>query len=188
VYPAVLDADGPADEETDTVRKKSMLHRAKAFVQGLTGVSRYYIDRFLRDDRPVVDEFVDEMDGDAGGEHTSGQRIAHRIRTAERGQQRRMDVDDPIGPPIEERGGQDAHEAGEDDEVSAGRGDGVSEACLPARTVAPVEEDSVRRDARLTGTLERRCVGDVAEDSDEFGSYLATFDRCDERNEVASSA
>ncbi len=186
MHPATFDPDGPASEEIDAVREQSMLDGAQTFVQGRAGVTGQDIDRLLRDDRPVIDELVDEMHGDPGAVDPGGQRVSHRVGAAEGRQQRRMDVDDTVRPTVEECCGQDAHEAGEHDEVGAGRGDGVSEARLPACTIGPVERDGMRRDACLAGTLEGRCVVYVAEHSDEFSGDLASADRCDERDEVAA--
>jgi hypothetical protein len=55
---------------------------------GLARVIGLDVDGLLREDRPVVDELVDEVDRHPGDEHTGGERVPDRVRAAERGQQR----------------------------------------------------------------------------------------------------
>ena len=53
-------------------------------------------DRSLEDDRAVVDALIDEMNGRAGDPHAVLDRLTLRVQPFERGQQRRMDVDDAL--------------------------------------------------------------------------------------------
>ena len=57
------------------------------------------------------------MHGAAVYAHAGFERAAVRVESRERGQQRRMDVDQPPGVTLDERIGEYAHETGEHDEV-----------------------------------------------------------------------
>ena len=58
---------------------------------------------------------VDAVDRHPGGRHAGGQRVAHRVRAGEVGQQRGMGVDDPEAADHGRR--QHPHEAGQHDQV-----------------------------------------------------------------------
>ena len=78
-------------------------------------------DRHLRDDRPAVEARVDEVNRHAGDLHAVRDRLRRRIDAGERGQQRRVRVDDPQRIAIDEVRREHAHEAGEHDELDAVR-------------------------------------------------------------------
>ena len=63
-----------------------------------------------------VEALVDEVHGDAGRLDARRERVLDRARARELGQQRRVDVDDPLGEAVEERRRQQVHVAGADDE------------------------------------------------------------------------
>ena len=63
-----------------------MLHRLQSSVQRGASVLGQDVHRLLREDRTVVDEFVDQMHGHPGDTDTGCERITHGIRAAERRQ------------------------------------------------------------------------------------------------------
>ena len=54
------------------------------------------LDRALEDDRAGVDPFVDEVDRHAEDLHAVLDRLLDRAHAREGGQQRRVDVEDPV--------------------------------------------------------------------------------------------
>ena len=84
---------------------------------GLDGLRQ--LDRLLEDDRPGVDPLVHEVDGDAEDLDAVVERLLDRAHARERGQQRRMDVDDPQREGGEERRAEQLHVAREHHELDA---------------------------------------------------------------------
>ena len=76
-------------------------------------------DRFLRDDRPVVDLLVDQVHRDPGDLHTPLERIGHRAHPGEGGQERGVQVDDAFGEGGDELGPDDPHVARQREAVDA---------------------------------------------------------------------
>jgi len=77
------------------------------------------LDRGLQHDRPRVHSLVDEVDGDAEDLHAVRERLADRVESRERRQQRRVDVEDAVGEAGQELGPDELHVAGEHDELDA---------------------------------------------------------------------
>ena len=74
-------------------------------------------DRFLHNDRPVVEFFVHEMHGAAGDFHAIGEGLLLRFEARKRGQQRRMDVQNPPRKLLHEPRRQQPHVSGQADQV-----------------------------------------------------------------------
>ena len=77
------------------------------------------LDRALEDDRARVDPFVDEVDRHAEDLHAVLDGLLDRAHAGEGGQQRGVDVEDPVGEARHEAGVEDRHVAGEHDELDA---------------------------------------------------------------------
>ena len=73
----------------------------------------------LQDDRAGVDALVDEVDGHPEDLHAVVDRLLDRAHAREGGQQRRVDVDDPVGEAGHEAGVEERHVAGEHDQLDA---------------------------------------------------------------------
>ena len=104
-------------EPFDHVGIQAALHFLDAFVQGLLGVAVEDGDRLLGEDRPGVDVLGDEVHGRSRHLHPELERVAHRVPTLERRQERGMGVDRPAAVGVDERLRQDRAEAGDGDEV-----------------------------------------------------------------------
>src|SRR5437016_369475 len=76
-------------------------------------------DRLLQNDGPPVHGGVDEVNRAARDFDARGDGIAVGVCPRERGEQRRMDIDDPVRERADERRGNEAHEAREDDQLDA---------------------------------------------------------------------
>ena len=114
------------------------------------GIARVgHRDRALEQDRPGVDALVHEVDRDADDLHAVVDRLLDRPDARERGQQRRVDVDDAVGESRHERGRQQRHVAGQDDELGALR-DAPSR---PSPRRAPCGPRSRRGGRRPSGSL-----------------------------------
>ena len=84
------------------------------------GVARVWrLERALKHDRPGVDALVDEVHGDAEDLDAVLDGLLDRAHAREGGQQRGMDVEDPVGEARHEARVEDRHVAGEDDELDA---------------------------------------------------------------------
>ena len=115
--------------------------------------------------RAVVDALVGhEVDHDAGGRPGALERLVPRpldgARAGEVAGQCRMQVDHPLGEPAEEAHREDAHPAGEHDEVGVEAGDDVGEAgVVVGALLAGVHADVHGGNAGRVGTLECEHVG-----------------------------
>ena len=70
---------------------------------------------------PPSSSGVDEVHGGAGDAHAVLERLPLRVEAGKRRQQRRMDVEDAVRKRVEQRRADEAHEAGETDELDAAR-------------------------------------------------------------------
>ena len=73
----------------------------------------------LRDDGAGVEKFVDEMHRAAAEFHAVFERLALRFQAGKRGQQRRVNIQDASAIGGDEIGREQAHEAGQADQVHA---------------------------------------------------------------------
>ena len=106
----------------------------------------------LGDDRATVERLVDEVDGHAGDPHPVRQRVANGVCARERGQQRRVGVEDAAAECIEHARPDHAHVAGQHDHIGSGTGQHRSEGLVLAAV------DHRRVDARFGGPVERGAV------------------------------
>lgn len=74
-------------------------------------------DGALEDDDPVVEFFVDEVDGAAGDFRSIVEGLALGVEAGKSGQQGGVDVEDAVGEGADEFGGEQAHVTGEAYEV-----------------------------------------------------------------------
>src|SRR5271169_6106881 len=94
-------------------RVEPMLGGKDARRQAPLVVIRVHRYHGLGDDRPGVDFGTHKMHRTTGKAHASSQRLALRMKPGERRQQRGMDIDHTIAPSFDKAGIEDAHEAGE---------------------------------------------------------------------------
>ena len=141
-------------------------------LEGVVGVDR---DGGRGEHGTVVDAFVgDEVDHHAGGGALAGEGLVPRpldgVRAGQLAGQGRVQVDDPVGEPAEEAHREDAHPAGEHDEVGTEAGDDVGEAgVVVGARLAGVAPDVDGRDAGGAGPHEGVGVGLVGDDGGDGG-------------------
>ena len=151
--------------------------RSSSVARGSSG------DRLLREHGPGVEPLVDVVHGHAGRVGAGRDRVADRVRAGERRQERRVDVDDPLGEPAQERLGEEVHVAGEHDELDAVLLEPRRhhEVALLAALVA-VEAERRGRDAGLARADERVRVlavrGDGADRQPVVDAAPAGSSRC----------
>jgi hypothetical protein len=91
-----------------------------AGVQGCGGVVVMHGNGLLGDDGAGIDSLVDKMNGATGHFYTVIEGLFPGFQTGKGGQKRGVDVDDAVGKSAEEFAFEDAHEAGEHDEINLG--------------------------------------------------------------------
>src|SRR5437764_3155472 len=113
-------------------------------------------NRHLADHAAGVDAVIDVVDGHAGRRNSGVQGVDDRLFARELRQERRVDVDDPVGEPLEERLRQQMHVAREDDEVNAAKLEPVGELRVAVRAIrVALEREDARRDAGGARPFER---------------------------------
>ena len=130
---------------------------------GSTGTAR------LNDDRPAVDLGPHEVNRAAGEAHAGLDGPGMGIQPLERGQQRGMNVDQPVVPAFHEFRREHAHEAGEADQLDAACFQRLRQRPFEGspRPVPPVVDDPMGQ-ARLCGPREAVGVCPVGEHQRDF--------------------
>ena len=142
----------------------------------------------------VVDAFVgDEVDHDPGGGALAGERLVPRpfdgVGAGQLTGEGRVQVDDALGEPAEEAHREDAHPAGEHDEVGVEAGDDVGEAgVVLGSRLTGVAPDVDGWDAGAAGPHEGVGRGLVGDDGGDGGREAAVGARIDDRLQVAAIA
>ena len=146
----------PASEVRDRGGQQPVLDRVEPLEERGLGVVLQHRDGLLGHDRAAVEGRVDEMDRDARDGDAGGEGVAHGVQPRERGEQARVDVEDPAGERGEHPRSDEPQVAGEDEHVGLDRGQRVREHLV----VAARDED--RLDPLLRRPVERR-AGAVGE-------------------------
>jgi hypothetical protein len=114
---AAFDADAFEGDLFDGFGVEVPFGLLDAGVEGGGGVVVMHGDGLLGDDGAGIDALIDEMDGAAGDFDAVIEGLFPGFEAGEGGQQGRVDIDDAVGEGAKEFAFQDAHEAGEDDEI-----------------------------------------------------------------------
>ena len=129
-------------------------------------------DGALEDDDAVVDVLVDEVDGAAGDVDAEGQGLLLRVEAGEGREQGRVDVDDAVGEGGDKGWRDDAHVAGEADEVDfvlVEAGDELGVVGGAGLGGAAFGGDGEGGEVEVAGGGEAGCVGAVGEDAGDLG-------------------
>ncbi len=124
---AVLDGVVAAEDAGDGFGVGAVLFEEDAGGEGFGGVVVEDLDGALEDDDAVVDALVDEVDGAAGDFGAEFEGLGLGVETGEAGEQAGVDVEDAVGEGLDEGRGDDAHVAGEADEVDPGAAQALDE-------------------------------------------------------------
>src|SRR5438105_11080936 len=159
-----LDAHATFGEGAHGKRQQLVLLLADARVQRRDIVILAHLDTTLHQDRPAVHFVSDEMDGAARHFDAVLDGLGHGMhRAAERGQQRRMRVQDAAAVGGHELGAEDFIKASQHDQLDAGCPQGFEE--LPLAVGTARGGHAVRhahRDGRPFGAADRRRFGVIA--------------------------
>ena len=146
-------------------------------------------DGSLEDDDAVVQLLIDKMDGAAGDLDAVVEGLLLRVEAGEGREQRGVDVEDAVGEGADEVRREQAHVAGEADELDvmlAESGDDVG-IVLGALAAAGVEGEG--GEAALAGGGEAGSVGHVRDDDSNAGvGDGARADRVGDGEEVGAAA
>ena len=146
-------AGGDAPDDVD---EQAALDGLDAVVQRVLVVPGQHGHALLREDRPAVDAVVDDDDARAGLRDAGRERVAHAVGAGELGQVRRVRVDDPRRPRVDERGGQQPHETAQHHEVGLPDCDLRGELGAPLLAASRTARHGTMngRDAELLGVRE----------------------------------
>ena len=134
---AIFETDSLLEYEAAGFGKESVFNSFDSFVEGVLGIAQVNGNRFLKEDRSVVNLVVDEMDRRAGDLHSVLERVSNAMGAGEGRQQRRMEIDQSTRERIHENRCKYSHEAGRHYEVGTGCTDFVRKGSAPlgARSV-----------------------------------------------------
>ncbi len=135
-----LDRERAGQEQADGARQQPVLDRVDALEERFFGVAGQDRDGLLGDDRAAVERVVDEVDRNARDLDSCGERVAHAVRTGERRQQRRVEVDHPARERGQHRRPRDPHVARQNDQLRRDGRDRLGEDAVfggPGGVIAP---------------------------------------------------
>ena len=164
-----VDADRPRGDQADGLRQQLMLDRMQR-LEDLVGVAGAgQLDRSLENHRARVDAAVDEMDGHAEHLHPVVERLLHGLETRERRQERRVDVDHPLGELGQELVREQLHVAGQHHQLGAALGQPVGDRAIARRAVGvAIGRKRARLYAGGIGASERAGARLVGRNRDEL--------------------
>ena len=121
-------------------------------------------DGALEDDGTVVEVLVDEVDGAAGDFDAVVEGLVLGVEAGEGGQQGGMDVDDAVGEGVDELRREQAHVAGEDDEIDIVTAEAGDDVGVVLGAGAALGEEDFARQAELATDGEAAGRGGVGDD------------------------
>jgi len=184
-HPAVLQFQFALDEPAHRARVEHMLGRQHAPRERGLVVAGQHRHHRLRDDRPVVQFGADEMHRGAGHLATGIDRPAMRVQPRERRQQRRMDVEHPARVARHELRRQDAHEAGQHDQVRRMAVDRLGQRRVECRAVREsLVVEHLGGDAVGLGGHQSTGVGAVADHRNHTAGPVLRLGRAHDRVKV----
>jgi len=143
----------------------------------------------LEDYWTSINAFVDEVDGAAGNLGSVVEGLVLGVEAGEGGEQRGVDVEDAVGKGLDEGGRDDAHVAGEADEVDVVVIEAGDHFGVVVGTFAAGGGDDDGGEAEVSGGGEAGGVFDVGEDYGDFGVQEAMgIDGAVDGEEVRASA
>lgn len=137
--------------------------------EGVFGVVVFHGDDGLEDDGASVEIFVDEMDGAAGEFDTVFEGLALGFEAGERGKERRMDVEDRVGEGGYKIGGEEAHVAGEADQINFVFLENGYDLPIVSFALETFRRNRAVGDVAGFGAVEARGAFAVADDDGDFG-------------------
>ena len=148
-------------------------------------------DRYLplRNDLPVIDFFINIMDGAASHRFAGRESLFPCFEARKFRQKRWMDVNDTPGKRLEHRRVQHAHKAGENHEMNAGVAQYFHKFlfCFWLQTRAKLAGRQIRiRNGKLSRDIKDWCVEHIRNHHTRFRGKVARADVLEDRSAVAS--
>jgi hypothetical protein len=146
-------------------------------------------NRSLHDDRTGIDIFIDEVNRATGDLHAGGNGLRLRIDARKRRQQRRVNVHDAHRILGDELRGQQAHVAGQRDEIGPGVFEHAHDFCFmrcAVRKRAVIDDECGQ--AERSRALDSRRLRPVRDHADDLRIEAAPRDRLVNRFEVRAAA
>ena len=182
------DLVGAGEDARDGFGVGEVLLGEDAGGERLGGVGVEDGDGSLQDDDAVVYVLVDEVDGAAGDPGAEFESLTLGVEAGKRGEQRGVDVEDAIGVRGNKGGGDDAHVAGQADEIGFGFGECGEEGLVAGLGGEAGGGDMVGGDAEVASGLQARGGGFIREDDDDFCLKTAFGDGAVDGEEVGAAA
>ena len=191
--PARVRRDGQrtGERQRHGPREESMLHRPDAVMERGLVVAGHDRHGLLGDDRAAVERGVDEMDRGAADRDPVGERIPHGVSARERGEQRRVRVEDPAREGSQDARADDPHVAGEHDQLDGGRLQRFGEGGIVRGPISWILRDGRGHERRVDPLLGRpveRGTGAIGEDEDDRPAELGAIRRRSQRAQVRARA
>ena len=182
----IRDAGIPVTEVAEVTGFPEALDGLDALVQRRLVVAGEDRDALAHDDRAAVDALVDDDDARAGLGRAGGERVAHGVRAGELGQVGGVGVDEVRRERADDTGRQQAHEAGEHDEVGRVLPDAVQQRGAPRLAVGEVAGgDDEGRDAEALRVGETRRIP-VGPDGDDARGEAGLVRGREQREQVGA--
>ena len=139
-----------------------MLLDEDACRQGFGAVAVENRNRSLQDDRAIVEPGRDEMDRRTGYADAVLERLTLRLEARERGQQRRMNVEDAIGKCLEQPRSNQSHVPSKANQTDFARTKDLDEAAIVCVAVSVVRwHEAYRLDAGFASPFKPRSIGTI---------------------------
>ena len=168
-YAAALDFVTAFEDDSHSFRINLVFLGEDAGGQRVFGVVVLDGDDRLEHDGTGVEIFVDEMDGAAGEFDAVFERLALRFEAGEGGEERRVNVEDAIGEARDEKRGEEAHVAGEADEIDLVLVEDGDDLAVVGFAFEAFAWDGDSGDIAGFGAVKAGSVFAVADDDGDFG-------------------
>jgi hypothetical protein len=186
---AALDLVLAAGDAGDGLRVGDVLLGEDAAGEGVGVVCGQNRDGALEDDDAVVEVLVDEMDGTAGDGYAVVEGLLLGVEAGKGGEQGGVDVEDAVGKGVDEFGREQAHVAGETNEIDIGGAKVGEHVAVVIGARAASGDADLGGQAEVASGLDAGGVSDVGEDERDFGvGELAGADVAGDGEEVGAAA
>lgn len=140
-------------------------------MQSLHGVSLLDLNRDLRKDRTMVDLFVNEVDSDSGDGDSVLEGLLDGVRSGKCRKQGGVDVDDPVGKPVDERRTENPHEPRQDHRFRPAPLDDGGERSRERVTIGVVgPQDRFGGHTRIGRTAQRTSIRSIGDHEGNVGA------------------
>jgi hypothetical protein len=157
--------------------------------EGVGVVGGEHGDGALQQDHAVVQVLIDKMDGASGQLDAVIEGLGLRVEAGKGGQERGVDVEDAVGKGGDELRREEAHVAGQADEVDAVGAEAGEDIAIVVGAGAAFGDEESGGQAEIAGGGEAGSVGDIGDDEGDLNAGEAAFaDVAPDGEEVGAAA